>query len=143
MGERQRPVYFVGISGPSGAGKSSLASKLASQLSSPVKPIQLDWFFRPELIVKDEQWGLNWERPEGVDFARLRIELQKLKRAFENVQTVPDQFRTSYPNHRTLKNGVDLISQNWTGHPLGSDPIGLLSSPFYCFSTETQAIFVM
>jgi ABC-type dipeptide/oligopeptide/nickel transport system ATPase component len=73
-------IIRVGIAGPSGCGKSSLAVKLAEFLRSPARPIGLDEYFSPDKMPKEQKYGTNWETPSGVDFLRLRNDLDGLER---------------------------------------------------------------
>eukprot|EP00930_Biecheleria_cincta_P031782 TRINITY_DN22035_c0_g1_i1.p1 TRINITY_DN22035_c0_g1~~TRINITY_DN22035_c0_g1_i1.p1 ORF type:complete len:343 (-),score=51.36 TRINITY_DN22035_c0_g1_i1:127-1068(-) len=104
-----RSVILVGIAGPSGVGKSTLAQKLAEELKSPLRALDLDWFFRQEALPHDEKWGgKNWETPAGVDFEGLRAELQRVSCLLAEADTFPAELRVFAPNRRRV--GADGLN---------------------------------
>lgn len=75
-------VKIIGIGGPSGSGKSSISKLLISDLNSPYRVIQADFYFKI-MIPTHEKWGRNWETPEAVDYETLKTNLKILKEHLE------------------------------------------------------------
>ena len=70
-------VVFLGVAGPSGVGKSTLAGSIAREVSSPMEPICLDYFYR--------------ETPLGIDFPAILAAMHKVAETLESSTTVPDE----------------------------------------------------
>lgn len=101
----RRRVYFIGIAGPSGVGKSTLATRVAREFGSPVKPIGMDWYLDPKLMPRDRRWGKNWETPDGLDCARMLAELRELEQVLSG--PLPKEHRMSSEDYDVLVEGLE------------------------------------
>lgn len=125
-----RRVFFVGISGPSCCGKSTLARQLAAQLKSPVNPIPLDGYFRPELMPSHPKYGQNWETPEGVDFKSLLEDIHLVEGTFSSAEVVPEKLVIK---SAAARGGGDIIRKSEAGRRLPGQPIVVVVEGFLLF----------
>jgi len=126
-----RRVFFVGIAGPSCGGKTTLATELAAQLKSPVKPIPLDGYFLPEQMPSHPRWGQNWETPGCIDFERLLEDIHLVESTFASAEVVPEKLVIKADAQR---GGGDIIRKSVAGSRLlGSQPIVVVVEGFLLF----------
>eukprot|EP00929_Paragymnodinium_shiwhaense_P041407 TRINITY_DN21501_c0_g1_i1.p1 TRINITY_DN21501_c0_g1~~TRINITY_DN21501_c0_g1_i1.p1 ORF type:complete len:302 (-),score=62.28 TRINITY_DN21501_c0_g1_i1:149-925(-) len=127
----RRRVYIVGVCGPSCGGKSTLARKLGDMLDSPAHPVPLDAYFQLEHIHEDPNFGKNWERPQGVDFERLRTDIEAMAQTLATASTMPSVL-LDVDDPR--QGHVHILRDEWQGRDLSDmDQVVLLAEGFLLF----------
>lgn len=127
----KRRVYIIGICGPSCGGKSTLARALGELLHSPADPIPLDAYFMEDRLPVDENLGTNWETPQGVNFEKLRNDIESVAENLATASRMPRELLVV----RDPRHGKgDILHDSWKDHDLSTnDEIFLLAEGFLLF----------
>ena len=97
------PEKIIGIGGVSRSGKSFLAKQLAARFEKTgrsVKTFDQDDFVFPERMIPTIRNHLDWERPESIDFQKLKLAISNARKDYDiviaeglMVFSYPDVFR--------------------------------------------------
>jgi len=92
--QRSSVKLIVGIAGPSGAGKSLIVQKLVERWPDRILHVKTDnYFIDYNKLPRVGRWH-DWDRPECIDWKRLKIELNQL--------LIGNKVQSSYLDKKTL-----------------------------------------